>query len=84
MRIIQIPSESTEIRAILEQARDEDLIVRSADGSEYLLTAVADFDRELVLTRRSEKLMELLEERARQTETIPLEKVKQQLDLDEE
>ena len=82
MKIIDVPNESTDIRAILEQARREDLIVRSSDGSEFLLTAVDEFDRELGLTRRNEKLMDFLEQRARQTQTVPLDEVKRQLGLD--
>lgn len=82
MKIIDVPNESTDIRAILEQARREDLIVRSSDGSEFLLTAVDEFDRELGLTRRNEKLMDFLEQRARQTQTVPLDEVKRQLGLE--
>ena len=84
MRIIDVPSESADLLAILEQAREEDLIVRSSDGSEYLLTVVDDFDRELALTRRNSRLMALLDERARQTEAIPLEEAKRQMGLDKQ
>jgi hypothetical protein len=79
MKTVTITGDSAEIRALLEQARDEDLIVRLSDGSEYLLSAVDDFDHEIAQTRRNERLMSLLDERARQTQTIHLEKVKQQL-----
>ena len=79
MKTVTIEGASEEIRALLEQARDEDVIVRLSDGSEFMLSAVDDFDYEILRTRRNEKLMALLEERARQTETIPLEEVKRRL-----
>lgn len=79
MKTVTITGNSAEIRALLEQARDEDLIVRLSDGSEFMLSAVDDFDHEIAFTRRNEKLMALLDERAVQTRTIPLEKVKRQL-----
>ncbi len=79
MKTVTIPESSQEIRALLDQARDEDVIVRLSDGSEFMLSAVDDFDREIAHTRRNEKLMALLDERARQTRTIPLEEVKRQL-----
>ena len=79
MKTVTITGDSAEIRALLEQARDEDVIVRMEDGSEFMLSAVDDFDHEIALTRRNEKLMALLDERARQTQTIPLEEVKRQL-----
>ena len=66
---------------MLEQARDEDVIVRLSDGSEVMLSAVDDFDHEIARTRRNEKLMTLLDERAGQTRTIPLKEIKRQLGL---
>jgi hypothetical protein len=55
--------------------------VRAADGTKFMITAVDDFDEEIVRTRRNAKLMALLDERAKQTETIPLSEVKRQLGL---
>jgi hypothetical protein len=82
MKIVTIPEGSQEIRALLNQARDEDVIVRLSDGSEFMLSAVDDFDHEIARTRHNEKLMALLDERAGQTRTIPLEEVKRQLGFD--
>jgi hypothetical protein len=79
MKTVTITGGSEEIRALLDQARDEDLIVRLEDGSEFMLSAVDDFDHEIAQTRRNEKLMALLDERARQSQTIPLDEVKRQL-----
>lgn len=79
MKTVTITGGSAEIRALLDQARDEDVIVRMDDGSEFLLSAIDDFDHEIARTRRNERLMALLDERARQTQTISLEEVKRQL-----
>jgi hypothetical protein len=81
MRTITVPANATEVNAILAQARQEDILVRTADGEEFMLTAVDAFDEEIVRTRRNEKLMALLDQRAKQTTTIPLEEVKRQLGL---
>ena len=52
----------------------------SADeGTEFMLSDLDNFDYEIALTRRNEDLMALLEERAGQTKTIPLERVNRQL-----
>jgi hypothetical protein len=83
MKTVTVAAHSYEIQALLEQAREEDLVVRAADGTEFLLSAVDDFDREIALTRQNEKLMALLDERARQTTTVPLDEVKRQLGLTE-
>ena len=81
MKTVTIPEGLREIRALLDRARDEDVIVRLSDGSEFMLSAVDDFDHEIARTRRNEKLMALLDELAGQTRAIPLEEVKRQLGL---
>lgn len=81
MKVVDVPNQAKEINELLEQARQEDLLVRSADGSEFMLTAVDDFDQEIAATRRNEKLMALLDARAKQKATIPLEEVKRRLGL---
>ena len=82
MKTIAIPPQS-EINGLLEQAREEDLIVRNSDGSEFMLVAVDDFDYEIARTRQNEKLMAFLNARASQVATISLEDVKRQLELSE-
>ena len=81
MKTVAVPPQAAEIIALLEQARDDELLVRTADGSEFLLTAIDEFDREIARTRQNAKLMALLDERAKQSKTIPLDEVKRQLGL---
>ena len=81
MKTVSVPPQAAEVNALLEQARQEDLLVRTADGTQFMVTAVDDFDEEIARTRRSAKLMALLDERAKQAKTIPLDDVKRQLGL---
>ena len=81
MKTVAVPPQAAEIHALLEQARDDELLVRTADGSEFLLTAVDEFDEEIARTRQNAKLMALLDERGKQSKTIPLDEVKRQLGL---
>jgi hypothetical protein len=81
MRTVEFPHAPPDVADLLEQARQEDLIVRLADGSEFLLVAIEDFDREIERSRDNPRLMALLEARARQTATVPLEEVKRRLGL---
>ncbi len=76
MKTIDLPSPSKETAGLLDQARDEDVVVRLADGSEFMLVAIDDFDLELARTRANPKLMKLLDDRARQTNLVPLDEVK--------
>jgi hypothetical protein len=81
MKTLEIHDPSPEVNHLLDEARSNDLIVRLADGSEFLLVAIDEFDREVARSRNNPKLMAFLESRARQTETVPLEEVKRRLGL---
>jgi hypothetical protein len=83
MKTISIPNPTDELTALLDQVNDEAVIVRLADGREFLLSAVDDFDVEIARTHQNEKLMGLLEERAQQTRTIPLDEAKRRLGIAE-
>ncbi len=83
MKTINLSNLTIDLTALLDQANDEDVVVRLADGREFLLSAVDDFDIEVAQTRQNEKLMALLEERARQARTLPLDEVKRRLGLTE-
>ena len=81
MKVITVTPHATELNALLDQARHEELLLQAADGSEFMLVAVDDFTEEILRTRQNERLMALLDERAQQTQTIPLDEVKRQLVL---
>ncbi len=81
MKTIELTDASPDIANLLDQARVDDIVVRVADGSEFLLVAVDDFDREIARTRDNPRLMALLESRAKQTTTVSLEEAKRRLGL---
>ncbi len=81
MKTIELTNASPDIVNLLDQARGDDIVVRMADGSEFLLVAVDDFDREIARTRANPRLMALLESRARLTTTVSLEEAKRRLGL---
>ena len=79
MKTITISKRSRLLNLLLEQARRENLLLRSATGAEFILAEVDDFDREIELTRQNKKLMALLDQRGRQTKTISLGEVRRRL-----
>ena len=81
MKIITVSTRFKTLTTLLRQARRGGIILRDADGHEFILAEVDDFDREIELTRKNKKLMKFLEERARQTKTISLAEVKAQFGL---
>ena len=80
MKIIDVPPDATGINALLDQARCDDLVLRAADGTQFVLGE--DFEDEVRRTRENKQLMELLDERRREAATIPLEQVKRELGLE--
>jgi hypothetical protein len=81
VKTIDLAQAQPDVARLLEQARSEDLLVRLADGTEFLLVAIDEFDQEIARTRQNPRLMALLEARARQSPTVPLDEVKGRLGL---
>ena len=82
MKTVTVPKRARGVNALLKQAQRQNLIVRSSDGSEFILAEVDNFDREIELTRQNKELMELLDHRTRQTNIVSLKEAKAQLGLD--
>ena len=83
MREIVVSKRARGVNALLQQASDENLILRSPDGREFILAEIDDFSREIELARQNQALMEFLEQRARQAETVSLGEAKLQLGCDD-
>ena len=81
MKAISISSPSADVAALLSEAREEDVLVRTPDGTEFMVSVVDEFDREIACTRRNAKLMAFLDERGKQERTLSLGEVKRELGL---
>jgi len=81
MKTVAISKRSKSINELLRKASRENIIIRTHDGTEFILAEIDDFNREIKLTRQNEKLMRFLEQRAKETKTIPLDEVKTQLGI---
>jgi hypothetical protein len=79
MKTIPVSKRSRGINVLLKRARRENVILRSADGGEFLLAELDDFGREIELARGNKSLMRLLDTRARQSRVLSLGTVKAQL-----
>jgi hypothetical protein len=81
MKSIKVVNPWADVSALLSQARQEDVIIRAEDGQEFVLAAIDDFDKEVMQTRRNEKLMALLDQCAQEPATMTLEEAKKALGL---
>jgi hypothetical protein len=82
VKTISLSDPSAELKALLEQAREESLILQTPDGTEFILAEIDDFEKEVELTRQNEELMAYLEERARQPGRTSHVEVKKMLGLE--
>ena len=81
MKTVVVSKRSKGVNALLKQAKGQNLILRSSEGREFILAEVDDFDREIELTRQNKQLIDLLDRRAKQTQTVSLTEAKTQLHL---
>ena len=83
MKRIKIHNMSPEMKRVLDSARtNEDVVLQTPDGHEFVISWVDDFDIELAHQRGNEKLMTFLDQRfknGRRTKGIPIESVKREL-----
>jgi hypothetical protein len=81
MKTVMIPSDAETLNALLAQAVQENLILQTEDGREFLLAEIDDFDREVYLTRQNIDLMTLLGKRHAERATVSLAEARAQLGL---
>jgi hypothetical protein len=85
MKSMTLTNPSPDLDRLLDEARDEDLVVHLQDGRHYLVSPIDEFDIEVALTRRNEKLMAFLDARARNKDAaIPFDEAMRQLGLTDE
>ena len=67
---------------ILAQAEDENVIVRTPEGREFVVAELDDFDRELQLTRNNAEFMRLLDERAKEKGVFSADDIRTELGIE--
>ena len=81
MKTIELLANSAEMEEMLKLATEENLILKTSDGREFILAEVDDFDREIALTRQNVELMKFLDERSQEKKAFALNEIKQQFNL---
>jgi hypothetical protein len=81
MKTIKVSPRARMLNALLKQALEENLILKTEDGHEFLLTEIDAFDREIELTRQNVELMQLLDRRGQEKATISLEEARARLGI---
>jgi hypothetical protein len=82
MKTVAVDSRSRVLNGLLRQAGKENLVLRAADGREFVLAEIDDFGREIELTRENKKLMAFLDRRGREKAIVPLAEARRRLGCD--
>ena len=82
MKTIDVNSHSEELNALLRQALEENIVLRTPDGHEFVLAEIDDFGREIELTRQNKELMKLLDRRGREKAAVSLAEARRKLECD--
>lgn len=72
---INVPS----VKELLDLASDENIILTTSEGREFVLAEIDDFDRELELIRENDELIEFLRLRSSEDTTFTLNEVREKL-----
>jgi hypothetical protein len=82
MRTIELATGAPSLPELLNLASEDNVILRTADGKEYLLAEVDEFEREVALVRQNQELMELLDHRSRPSKTYTIEEAREILGIE--
>jgi hypothetical protein len=82
MKTVDLTTQLATLEEVLSLADQENVVLRTKAGREYVVAELDDFDRELELVRQNEELMELLARRSKDEPTFSLEEVRRELGLE--
>lgn len=80
MRRVDLTSSST-LSELLDLAREENVILKTPEGQEFILAEVDDFESEIEATRQNRELTEFLEQRSRERASYSIHEVRKKLNL---
>jgi hypothetical protein len=81
MKAIDLGATPVRLDELLQLASEENIILRTAEGREFVLAEVEDLEEETASILQNEELMQLLNERSSDRGVYTLEQVKQKLGL---
>ncbi len=64
MRVIELSQTMPGLGELILQARQENVIVKTVEGEEFIFAEIDDFDHEVELLRNSPAVMAFLDERS--------------------
>jgi len=72
MKTIDLSKGEHSLAEILKLAKSEAVLIRSVSGEDFVVEEADEFDREVATLASSEKFMEFLNSRSKETGNIPI------------
>jgi len=79
MKAIDLSTTSPTLTEVLGLASEDNVILRTPEGRQYLLAEIDDFAEEVAKVGQNEALMQLLGKRSQETTQLTLSQVREQL-----
>ena len=79
MKKIDLATSSPTLPQVLQLAGEEDLLLETLEGRQFVLAEIDDFAKEIATVVKNKALMKLLAERSKETTSIPLSQVRSRL-----
>jgi hypothetical protein len=79
MKAIDLSTATPTLAEVLELAGQENLILKTPEGKEFVLAEIDDFAAEVALVRQNDALMQLLAERSKEPGKYTLSQVRERL-----
>lgn len=79
MKAIDLSTASPSLTEVLELAGEDNVILRTPEGRQYVLAEIDDFAEEVANVARNDALMALLKVRSGETDRVSLSEVREQL-----
>jgi hypothetical protein len=81
MKAIDLAQAMPTLAEVLALASQDNVLLRTAEGKEFVLAEIDDFAHEVSLVRQHEGLMQLLAERSQEKTKLTLSQVREQLQI---
>ena len=80
MKTVNLEEEKLDLEAVIQLARQEPVVLLTADGKEFVLAEADDFEQEVETLRSSQTFQRFLDERAQNPRRIPLEEIEAEIE----
>ena len=82
MKTIEVEHAVITLPELLRLASEDNVVLRAADGKEFIVAEMEDFSHEVALVREQPELMKFLQQPSRSSQRLSLSEVRAKLGLD--